>query len=164
MRRRSELISLQLKDIMPSHSGAAILLRKSKTDQEGTGTWLRISGIAYNAITAWLRAAGITDGFLLRGIHGNGKLSYQLCGGQIGRIYKRIAKQAGLPTKTIEHISGHSLRVGAAQDLLRNGASLPQIMVKGGWSKVDTVMRYVEKASIDPMLMIRDFQGPACHG
>ena len=49
----------------------------------------------------------------------------------------------------------------AAQDLLRNGASLPQIMVKGGWTKVDTVMRYVEKTSIEPIIMIQAFQEPA---
>jgi len=45
----------------------------------------------------------------------------------------------------IEEISGHSMRVGGAQDLLSQGASLPQIMVKGGWVKPDTVMRYVER-------------------
>ena len=32
-----------------------------------------------------------------------------------------------------------------AEDLLNVGASLPQIMTKGGWSKTDTVMRYIEK-------------------
>jgi site-specific recombinase XerD len=164
MRRRSELVSLQLQDVTPSHSGAAILLRKSKTDQEGSGTWLHISGTAYGAIAAWLQASGITDGYLLRGIQSNGKLTNQLCGGQIGRIYKRIAKQAGLSAMAVKHISGHSLRVGAAQDLLLNGASLPQIMVKGGWSKVDTVIRYVEKTSIDPIHVIKSLQGRACHG
>ncbi len=37
------------------------------------------------------------------------------------------------------------MRVGGAQDLLVQGASLAQIMVKGGWAKTDTVMRYVER-------------------
>jgi hypothetical protein len=37
------------------------------------------------------------------------------------------------------------MRVGAAQDLLLQGASLPQIMVKGGWVKTDTVMCYIDK-------------------
>ena len=37
------------------------------------------------------------------------------------------------------------MRVGGAQDLLNLGASLPQIMLKGGWAKTDTVMRYVER-------------------
>jgi hypothetical protein len=50
----------------------------------------------------------------------------------------------------------HSLRVGAAQDLLKNGATLPQIMVKGGWVKVDTVMRYVENTFLSPASGISD--------
>ena len=44
-------------------------------------------------------------------------------------------------------ISGHSMRVGAAQDLLLSGASLPIMMNKGRWSKPDTVMRYVENTN-----------------
>lgn len=37
--------------------------------------------------------------------------------GQVNRIYKRIARNAGLNKLVVEGISGHSLRVGAAQDL-----------------------------------------------
>ena len=56
------------------------------------------------------------------------------------------SKKASLDSNIVNAISGHSMRVGAAQDLLRKGASLPQIMVKGGWVKTDTVMRYIDKA------------------
>ena len=55
-----------------------------------------------------------------------------------------FCKRIGLSNAT----NGHSLRVGGAQDLLAIGASLPQIMVKGGWMKTDTVMRYVERAQL----------------
>jgi hypothetical protein len=68
-----------------------------------------------------------------------------LCDSRIGRIYKTLAKRAQLSGKIVHSISGHSMRVGGAQDLLALGASLPQIMVKGGWVKPDTVMRYVER-------------------
>ena len=64
--------------------------------------------------------------------------------GQINRIYKRIARAAGLDESVIKGISGHSMRVGHAQDLVNSGASMPIIMSKGRWSKTDTVMRYVE--------------------
>lgn len=83
--------------------------------------------------------------YSLRGINNRNEISEHLGSGQIGRIYKRLARQAGLASEIIQRISGHSLRVGGAQDLLMQGASLPQIMVKGGWRKTDTVMRYVEK-------------------
>ena len=44
----------------------------------------------------------------------------------------------------INNISGHSMRVGAAQDLMASGAALPIIMIRGRWTKTDTVMRYIE--------------------
>jgi integrase len=69
---------------------------------------------------------------------------YRLNSGQVNRIYKRIARNAGLDELVIKGISGHSMRVGAAQDLLNSGASMPIIMQRGRWSKTDTVMRYLE--------------------
>ena len=40
------------------------------------------------------------------------------------------------------------MRVGAAQDLMLAGTSIPIIMNRGGWSKIDTLMRYTEAASL----------------
>ena len=85
---------------------------------------------------------------ILRGVLNNRTVSEQLGEAQIPRIYKRLTRAAGLGEPIVSAISGHSLRVGGAQDLLIQGASLPQIMFKGGWSKTDTVMRYVERAQI----------------
>lgn len=64
--------------------------------------------------------------------------------GQINRIYKRIAMAAKVSKEQIKNISGHSIRVGAAQDLINSGVSLPILMNRGRWSKPDTAMRYVE--------------------
>ena len=55
----------------------------------------------------------------------------------------------GQVKETIEQISGHSLRVGHAQDMVNAGNSLPMIMSRGRWSKTDTVMRYIEHISYD---------------
>jgi site-specific recombinase XerD len=146
MRRRSELVSLRVEDIeWISEEGASILLRKSKTDQAGTGQWIHLSNEVTAVIQQWLEAAGITEGFLLRGVDANGCLAESLCDSRIGRIYKTLARLAGLDGTVVRGISGHSMRVGGAQDLLALGASLPQIMVKGGWAKTDTVMRYIER-------------------
>ena len=81
---------------------------------------------------------------LFCGLNRSLDISPQIGAGQINRIYKKIAKKAGLDESAIEGISGHSMRVGAAQDLLNSGASMPIIMQRGRWSKTDTVMRYVE--------------------
>ena len=81
---------------------------------------------------------------LFCGLNRSLDLSSQIGAGQINRIYKNIARKAGLDELTIKGISGHSMRVGAAQDLLNSGASMPIIMQRGRWSKTDTVMRYIE--------------------
>ncbi len=148
MRRQSELVSLQIRDIAHYDGGAKILLRRSKTDQEGLGTWLRISAKAWSEVQAWITASKIADRYLLRGVLCGNKITSKLCAGQIGRIYKSLARQAEFEKETVQRISGHSLRVGAAQDMVMNGATLPQIMIKGGWAKVDTVLRYIENTIV----------------
>jgi hypothetical protein len=38
------------------------------------------------------------------------------------------------------------MRVGEAQDLILSGIPMPIIMNRGRWSKIDTLMRYLENA------------------
>lgn len=146
MRRRSELTSLRFNDIEWLADGSAsILLRRSKTDQQGTGKWIHVSTATSNALLSWVTAAHISDGLVFRGIRSSGAITEGLCESRVSRIYKTLARKAGLEDAIIQRISGHSMRVGGAHDLLTAGASLPQIMIKGGWAKTDTVMRYVER-------------------
>lgn len=146
MRRRAELVSLRVEDLEFGDQGrSSILLRKSKTDQVGSGHWIHLTHETTMAIAIWLRLAEIKDGYLLRGIHLGNKICPELGASQVSRIFKTLAQKAQLEPTVVEGISGHSMRVGAAQDLLMKGASLPQIMVKGGWVKTDTVMRYIDK-------------------
>lgn len=158
MRRRSELVSLCVEDMewppavrvavgvgQAADVGASILLRKSKTDQMGSGKWIHLSSETTQAVLDWLEAARIEDGFVLRGIDPSGQVTASLCESRVARIFKSLARRAKLSEHVVQGISGHSMRVGGAQDLMTQGASLPQIMVKGGWAKTDTVMRYVER-------------------
>jgi integrase len=154
MRRRAELVSLRIEDIeykTPGH--ARILLRKSKTDQEGTGQWVHLGKEATAAIKRWLKTSRLNSGYIFRGISPAGVPLEGLSSGQVGRIFKAVSKDAGLAEEITRSISGHSLRVGGAQDLLLGGASLTQIMVKGGWVKTDTVIRYVERVG-DPIRLV----------
>lgn len=152
LRRRSELVSLRISDIdwLPNQT-CSILLRKCKTDQHGSGQWIHLGAETSAALRQWMSESKIADGYLLRGIHPSGEVTASLCESRIPRIYKSLAKRAGLSEEAISGISGHSMRVGAAQDLMAQGASLPQIMVKGGWAKTDTVMRYVERIRTNPI-------------
>ena len=149
--RRSELISLRMEDLKPlDHPQycAKILLRKSKTDPFKEGRWLYLTEETYAAINAWVKAANIKQGYLLRGIRKGNHLTQQLTGCQVNKILKKRAADAGLTKEVVDHISGHSIRVGAAQDLCLQGLSLPQIMAKGRWVKTETLMRYIEHTII----------------
>ena len=153
MCRRSELVSLKISDINLSEADNTtemkIRLRKSKTDQELQGRWIFPTKRSIEAIKFWIEKAKLTDGFLFRGITNAIEIRDELNCNQINRIYKRLARNAKLAQTTIDHISGHSMRVGAAQDLLKSGASMPTIMNRGRWSKTDTVMRYLEGVNIN---------------
>jgi site-specific recombinase XerD len=146
--RRSELASLRVKDVKINIKNgietSSILLRRSKTDQDSTGKWLHLSEKANIALAEWMKRLPEDQEMLFCGLNRALDTSPQIGVGQINRIYKKIARKAGLDESEIQCISGHSMRVGAAQDLLNSGASMPIIMQRGRWSKTDTVMRYVE--------------------
>jgi site-specific recombinase XerD len=147
--RRSELVTLRMDDVVVAHHGDgmhySILLRKSKVDQEARGRYLPLRAKTMFAVEQWISAAKLSEGPILRSIDRGDNIGCTLGTGQINRIYKKLARQAGLSSDLITRISGHSFRVGAAQDLLASGASMPTIMQRGGWSKSDTVMRYLEQ-------------------
>ena len=146
--RRGELAFLRLEDIEYDEGmkSAYIRIRRSKTDQEAIGAIIRPTTRTLESIKSWVCSSGIRGGYLFRGIKNNGEILEGINPGQINRIYKRLAENAGLPKQKIKSISGHSLRIGAAQDLVKSGSSLPKIMIAGRWSKVETVMRYIERA------------------
>lgn len=146
--RRSELVSINYEDIQfpENPEMLKIRLRKSKTDQNGLGRWLYVSERARQAVSEWICVSGIKSGPLFPSP--TNKLNGSALGSdQISRIFKRLAAKSGLASNTVCNISGHSMRVGAAQDLLKSGASLPIIMNRGRWTKLDTVMRYVDQAA-----------------
>ena len=147
--RRSELAALLIEDIQfienSNRIKASILIRRSKTDQFGQGRRLYLSERATLCLKEWLdRRENPKSGQLFMGINRAQKITNSFTPAQINRIYKRLATRAGLSKELIDGISGHSLRVGHAQDMFNRGESLPMIMSKGRWSKTDTVMRYVE--------------------
>jgi site-specific recombinase XerD len=148
--RRSELAALRVEDMANVKTGVGIQirLRKSKADQDAHGRWINLGEKTQLAIEAWLGASKISSGFLFRGITKYDTPTQEIAGAQINRIYKQLARKSDLDSNLVQHISGHSLRVGSAQDLLASGASMPIIMYRGRWTKVDTVMRYVENVQL----------------
>ena len=52
---------------------------------------------------------------------------------------------AGLPAQVVRRLSGHSPRVGAAQDMIASGIGIPAIMQAGRWKSAQMVQRYGER-------------------
>ena len=146
--RRSELVSLEFEDILinKKDGGVKLKLRKSKTDPHGVGKNLYLGIEAQQALKEWVIQSKISSGKIFRAITANEKIKGSLNSSHIGRIYKKIAAKSNVDSNIIKNISSHSMRVGAAQDLMLSKASLPLIMNRGRWTKTDTVMRYVESA------------------
>ena len=71
------------------------------------------------------------------------------------RILKERARIAGLDKSVVAKLSGHSMRVGAAQDMAAAGIDLGAIMHAGGWKSPDMVMRYIEHMDVQKSGMAR---------
>jgi site-specific recombinase XerD len=146
MCRRGELVALLYGDLAVEGDGfGTIVIRRGKTDQEGHGAIAPIPADAMRHVQAWLQASGITDGLLFRAVLKGNRLGGPLGAGDVARAFKLMAQRAGLSEKEIAGISGHSTRVGSAQDMLRYGEQLPSIMQAGRWRTAEMVGRYTAK-------------------
>ena len=146
MLRRAELTSLQVSDMLEEMGGdATLLVRRSKTDGEGRGEIVYLARDTVALVRAWLSRSGITDGRLFRSVGKGGRLGEALDPSQVPRIFKGMARRAGLPAALVESLSGHSARVGAAQDMIAAGIELPAILQAGRWKTTAMVNRYGER-------------------
>ncbi|MXW66934.1 MAG: site-specific integrase [Gemmatimonadales bacterium] len=146
MLRRSELAALEVVDVKVDRGGSAsVLVRRAKNDPEGGGAVLYLHGDTVRLLREWLAESGIGEGPLFRSVRKDGTLGGALHPGQVPRIYKAMATRAGLPAEVVRRLSGHSPRVGAAQDMIASGIELPAIMQAGRWRSVRMVQRYGER-------------------
>jgi integrase/recombinase XerD len=150
--RRSEIVCLRVEDITKTQRGAKLVIRRAKNDQLGMGRVAHISPSAVTLLEDWINTAKIVSGPLFRSIKTGTISESSLHPHSIGIIIKRAAKTAGLPQEKIEQLSGHSMRVGAAQDMVTSGLDILPIMAAGGWKTTNVVARYIENADISPLL------------
>lgn len=123
--RRSELVALDMADLAPTVDGGMIVIvRRSKADQIGDGRSAFLTAKAVASLRAWCDTAGIDEGPVLRGLDNGRAKPVGLSEGYVPQILKRIATRAGLPAATIAGLSGHSPRVGRAQDLSLGGSDI----------------------------------------
>lgn len=146
MLRISEAAVLLVSDVTEETDGSGrASVRRSKTDQEGRGTVLYLGRPTMTRVRAWREAANVNDGALFRSVS-RGNLFTSRVGetplspASIRRILKTRAAQAG-----IEGVSGHSLRVGAAQSMALGGATLVDMQIAGRWQSPQMPAAYAKE-------------------
>lgn len=145
--RRSELVALMSSDVEELADGTLrLIIRRSKTDPFGMGRLTFTSRRTARLVAEWLAWRGPDIEPLFCGIYQHKAINRPLGTDTIKLVIKRTAKACGLDQAEIDAFSTHSLRVGAAQDLLCNGHDTAAIMRAGGWKSVDVMARYLEFA------------------
>ena len=146
MLRRSELSALRVNDLAEEMGGAGTLLvRRAKTDPEGCGAMLYLAPDTVALVREWQARSGVAEGRLFRSLRPGRPPGRKLDPSQVPRIFKAMARRAGLPEEIVDGLSGHSARVGAAQDMIASGIELPAILQSGRWRTTVMVNRYGER-------------------
>ena len=145
--RRSELVSIKSSDIeFRSDETVRVIIRRSKSDPFGSGRIAYTSRETANLLTDWLNWRGDNKEYLFCPIYQGKALNRSLNATTIKRVIKKAARLAGYDEGDVRQFSGHSMRVGAAQDLLCAGYDTAAIMRAGGWKSVAVLARYLEAA------------------
>lgn len=150
--RRSELLALDMRDIVEVEEGLKIFIRRSKTDQEGRGRWI---GLPYCSVLAvcpvrayqyWLLVSKIEDGPVFRTISKDGLtvLDSRLCTRQFADIVKSAAQRVGL----VGRYGGHSLRAGLVTAAMQARKNPKAIMAQTGHRTMDILLRYVREQGL----------------
>ena len=139
--RISEVSDLSAADVAFQPDGTALVtIRRSKTDPYGEGSVHHVREDAAAWLRAWIDAADIRGGPLFRALPRDGRVSDGRLGpDSVRAAVKRRACEAGIGGR----VSGHSLRVGAAQRLAEEGASLAELQREGRWKSPSMPGRYV---------------------
>lgn len=143
--RQSELVAMRVQDITYDTDGSALAyIARSKTDQHGEGEFRYVRPEAAKALKEWLAVADIQEGLIFRPVLGKYTVKPEpMHSDRVSMTFKRLVKRIGLDDK---QFSGHSARVGAAQDAAQAGCDVLELMRAGGWKSSGMPARYSRKA------------------
>lgn len=140
--RASELVAIDTADLERVDDGLLVNVRRRKTSTEARPYFVGAEAAA--ALAAWLERAGIKAGSVFRSVTKAGRATARaLSTRDVRRILKARAVKARIGHGAT--ISGHSLRVGMAQDLVAAELDVGSVMQAGGWSTPRMVARYTER-------------------
>ena len=145
MCRRQELVNLRLEDIETSGDGSgSVVIRRSKTDAAGEGATAYLSPLTMRLVAEWIHQSRRKSGTLFARVVGD-TAAEVLTAQSVSAVLRKVGQWVGLPETEWRGISGHSCRVGAAQDLLALNMDLSSVMQAGRWKDTRMPMRYGEK-------------------
>lgn len=149
--RRSELVDLDVCDIQKAPQGMVIIIKRSKTDQDGAG---RKIGIPYargrhcpvQALQEWLTDAGIIDGPIFRPVDRHGRTVQERLSTQaVSEVIKSRVVILGHDPKDY---SGHSLRAGLATSAALAGLPSWKIRQQTGHASDAMLSRYIRDGEL----------------
>ena len=145
--RRSELPPILDEEITMLPDGTMqVLIRRSKADPFGQGRLVFTSRRTAETVNSWRNRRGNGYKYLFSPIYQGKPVNRALSVSAIKKIIRITNERLELGDDSTGRFSGHSMRVGAAQDLLARGFDIAAIMRAGGWKSVDTVSRYLEQS------------------
>ncbi len=129
--RIGEAVAIDCEHVTTGSDGSGrLMLLRSKTDQEGKGASLFLTARTVDAIQQLEQGAGYSAGPLFRRMLKGGRMSDDRLTVDGARLaIKASAEQVG-----IKGVSGHSLRIGTAQELAQRGATLVELQNAGRWT------------------------------
>jgi len=143
MLRVSELVAIERSNLAMDSDGSAILLiARSKVDQEGKGASLYLRPETVEWVKTHLRHVRELQpegAWIFPSPYGGGRKPISTR--QAANLILDAGRRIG-----VEGLSGHSGRVGATQDMVIKGATLPQVQRRGRWKTVKQPARYAENA------------------
>ena len=136
--RRSEIATLDFRDVEQRPGGLLLKIRRSKTDQVGRGRFVFVSArpdalCPAAALRDWAAIVG-ADGPLFRTSSGQ-----RVSDRTVARVVQRWAVYAGLQG----HFSGHSLRAGYATSAALSGTDVTRIARQTGHRSIQALSTYV---------------------
>jgi len=149
--RRSELVSLDVDDVVIYDAGMMVRIKRSKTDQEGQGRVVAIPRVRgrycpTRKLEEWLKVSAITYGPIFRRFNRYGQLQDdRLSAASVALIVKQRSEALGLDTA---QFSGHSLRAGFATNAANKGASVASIRAQTGHKSDAMVQRYIRNSQV----------------
>ncbi|MCU3341306.1 tyrosine-type recombinase/integrase [Enterobacter hormaechei subsp. hoffmannii] len=154
--RVQEIARIKVRDMSVNDGRVVLDLTHTKTQMTAAGVVKHLSQPTSRVLLEWLRVSGLNEhpeSVIFSSVRRNGKATVTekpMTTPALEKIFQDIWRMMGKddePTNKGRYKtwSGHSARVGAAQDMADRDVSMTQIMHEGTWSKPETVMRYLRK-------------------